>query len=213
MSATMSLNGKPRKQLADQLDRLDGILDVLGDGLSAAVADAMKAGTAAAVKEALVEVLTNPNLLATLRAGLAGSAEAAPLPKPVTEPTRPGLFARLKAKLVEARSKVASAVCGVKTGLGRAATTARLRVTRVVAPVVARVASITRTVTAVATLTHVVRKARQAALVAGLFVVMAGVMGLFAPHLLTAAVSGITAAVTVVGLGARDGARRFLALN
>ena len=38
-------------------------------------------------------------------------------------------------------------------------------------------------------------------------------LGLFAPHLLTAVVSGLTAAVTVVGLGARDGARRFLSLT
>ena len=131
----------------------------------------------------------------------------------MTEPARPGLFARLKANLAAARASVATAVSRVKAGLGRAATAARVRVTRVVAPVVARAASVTRTVTAVATLTHVVRKARRAAFVAGLFVAMAGVLGLFAPHLLTAAVSGLTAAVTVVGLGARAGTRRLLALT
>ena len=67
MTATMFLNGKPRKQLSDQLDRMDEILDVLGEGLTGAVVDAMKAGTALAVKQALVEILTNPELLATFR--------------------------------------------------------------------------------------------------------------------------------------------------
>ena len=40
MSATAT-NGKPtRNQLADQLDRLDGIIDTLAEGLNQAVADA-----------------------------------------------------------------------------------------------------------------------------------------------------------------------------
>ena len=37
-------NGKPkRKQLSEQLDRLDGIIDVLAEGLNKAVADAAEA--------------------------------------------------------------------------------------------------------------------------------------------------------------------------
>jgi hypothetical protein len=212
MSATMSLNGKPRTQLADQLDRLDAILDVLGDGLTAAVADAMKAGTAVAVKETLVEVLTNPDLLATLRAGLAG-AEATPNLPVTAGPAKQGLFARLRVNLAAAKSAAVMTACRVKGSLGRAATAVRTKLARGAATVVTRAAKVTRAVTAVATLTHVIRHARRAAMTAVILAALVGVLGLFAPHLLTAAVSGLTAAVTVVGLGARDGARRVLALN
>ena len=38
-TATMT-NDKPRKQLSDQLDRLDGILDALSEGLTGSVTDA-----------------------------------------------------------------------------------------------------------------------------------------------------------------------------
>ena len=70
MSATDTMNGKPqRKQLADQLDRLDGIIDALAAGLNQAVADAAREGTRLAVKDAIVEIMTNPELRALL-AGL-----------------------------------------------------------------------------------------------------------------------------------------------
>ena len=75
MSATTTTNGRPqRKQLADQLDRLDAILDCLADGLNQAVADAAREGTRLAVKDAIVEIMTNPDL----RALLASHAPAAP---------------------------------------------------------------------------------------------------------------------------------------
>ncbi len=48
---TATLNGRPpRKQLGDQLDRLDSILDVLADALPQAVADACKEGAKQAMK-------------------------------------------------------------------------------------------------------------------------------------------------------------------
>jgi len=44
MTATM--NGRPqRKQLSDQLDRLDTMIDCLSDALPQAVADATREGT------------------------------------------------------------------------------------------------------------------------------------------------------------------------
>lgn len=46
-------NGRVRKNLADQLDRLDGILDGLADGLNEAVAAAVKDALATAVQQAL----------------------------------------------------------------------------------------------------------------------------------------------------------------
>jgi hypothetical protein len=74
-----SANGRAqRKSLAEQIDRLDQILDGLADGLSAAVADAVTAAVGLAVQAAVREVLSNPELLRRLRpepapaAGIAG---------------------------------------------------------------------------------------------------------------------------------------------
>lgn len=55
MTATAAMtNGKPaRKQLADQLDRLDSLIDCLAEGLNQAVADACRDGARAAVREGL----------------------------------------------------------------------------------------------------------------------------------------------------------------
>jgi hypothetical protein len=61
---TTNVNGRVRKSLAEQIDRLDQILDGLADGLNEAVAMAVKEAVSLAVKEAvqavLAEVLTNP---------------------------------------------------------------------------------------------------------------------------------------------------------
>lgn len=65
-AATVSSDPPRRKQPADQLDRLDGILDALSDGLNGAVAEAAREGTRLAVKDAIVEILTDPNLRASL---------------------------------------------------------------------------------------------------------------------------------------------------
>ena len=67
MNAATIANDKPtRKQLSDQLDRLDSILDALSDGLNGAVADAAREGTRLAVKDAIVEIMTDPTLRAKL---------------------------------------------------------------------------------------------------------------------------------------------------
>ncbi len=56
-------NGRtPRTSLAQQIDRLDLILDNLSEGLQEAVAEAVKVAVTRAVEAALVEVLTNPEL-------------------------------------------------------------------------------------------------------------------------------------------------------
>jgi hypothetical protein len=56
-------NGRgQRPSLAQQIDRLDGILDNLSEGLQEAVAEAVKLAVTKAVEAALVEVLTNPEL-------------------------------------------------------------------------------------------------------------------------------------------------------
>lgn len=81
-------NGRPqRKQLSDQLDRLDSMLDGLSDALNESVAEASREGVRLAVKEAVIELLTSPDLRATLHQATAPNKEA-----------RPTLWQRLKAK-------------------------------------------------------------------------------------------------------------------
>ncbi len=95
---TATLNGRPpRKQLGDQLDRLDSILDVLADALPAAVADACKEGAKQAMKEVVLELLTNPDV----RAMLAGSVSAPPTTPTVPTVTKPNWWQVLKAKLTQ----------------------------------------------------------------------------------------------------------------
>src|SRR5436309_9699959 len=101
MSATTeTTNGRPqRKQLSDQLDRLDTIIDALAEALPEAVADATREGARQAVRDVVLELLGNPEL----RALIAGTAPAAPpatvavtsTPPPAEPgPARPGFWAR-----------------------------------------------------------------------------------------------------------------------
>ena len=95
MTATMMMtNGRVRKNLASQLDRLDSILDGLSDGLGEAVVTAVQEAVGLAVQEAvravLTEVLTNPDLLDRLRGRVAPPAQVhePPAASPPVEPLR-----------------------------------------------------------------------------------------------------------------------------
>jgi len=117
MSATMTTNGKPqRKQLGDQLDRLDSIIDLLAEGLPGAVADACRDGARLAVKDAIIEILSNPELRALLTPPRLDPVweghTTRPEPKPVTpeEPKVPSIWSRLKAKVAAAREAVVGTV-------------------------------------------------------------------------------------------------------
>jgi hypothetical protein len=121
MSATV-MNGKPRKQLSDeltrlesQLDRHDRILDALADGLTGAVKDAAVEGTRLAVKDAVVEILTDP----ALRAALHQAAAPPAVPKPESG------WARLKAKLAAAAARARAAMGGVAAGAAERAAAVR----------------------------------------------------------------------------------------
>ena len=61
MNATLT-NGRARKSLNDQLDRLDSILDGLSEALQEAVGEAVQA----AVKAVLNEILAKPEVLAKI---------------------------------------------------------------------------------------------------------------------------------------------------
>ena len=95
--------GLQRKSLAQQLDRLDQILDGLSDGLQAAVVDAVKGAVGQAVQLALREVLTHPALVARLGSTPvpAGVPAHAPTIAPTAMPTasRASWTGRLWAKI------------------------------------------------------------------------------------------------------------------
>ncbi len=110
MTATATTNGRPRKQLSDQLDRMDTIIDALAEALPEAVADATREGARQAVRDVVLELLANPDL----RAMIAGIAPAAPpatpdghaVPPRVSHPAAPSVWVRLKARLAVAREAV-----------------------------------------------------------------------------------------------------------
>ena len=181
--ATATTPAKPRKQLADQLDRLDGIIDLLADGLPEAVADA--------TRQALTELLADPDVIARLRAALTPGVQEAPA-VPTSAATRPGSFARLKSAVVNA---VARAVRLAKAGFATAAR--RVKAVAVAASFRIRAAVLRNFRVEV----PVVRTAA-AALAAG---VLAATVGYAAPPEVAAALCGFgAAAVTaVVLLGAR----------
>jgi hypothetical protein len=87
MTSATSANGAQRKSLAEQIDRLDVILDGLADALNESVADAVKDVVGRVVREAVEatirEVLGSPELL---RAALDRNAEPAPQPQPTPAP-------------------------------------------------------------------------------------------------------------------------------
>lgn len=91
-STTNAPNGRvSRKTLADQIDRLDGILDGLSDGLNDAVVTAVREAVGVAVREAvrgvLTEIVSNPELLETLRGPIAPPTPAPPASTPSAAPT------------------------------------------------------------------------------------------------------------------------------
>jgi hypothetical protein len=101
MSETMlTTNGRTRKSLAEQIDRLDGILDGLAEGLNQAVVTAVKEAVGVAVREAvqavLTEVATNPELLVRLGVPVVQPAPDEDEPEePPEDSRRPRLTERL----------------------------------------------------------------------------------------------------------------------
>ena len=197
MSASLSRNGQPRKQLADQLDRLDEILDCLGDGLTGAVVDAMKAGTAIAVKEALIEVLTNPELLAAIRTTL---PNVEPMADPASTSVGPSFWVRLKAKLSSARQATVAFIGRAKQRIASAVKTVQTVALLSGLTILGRASELKNRMNAFVTQSRVVRYGKRITLLAVGIGTATGVMSLLAPHAFAALASGATAAVTVVGV-------------
>jgi hypothetical protein len=111
-TTTTNTDGRTRKSLAEQIDRLDAILDGLGQALEEAVATAVSQAVGVAVKEAvqgvLAEVLTNPALHER-----AIPVDSQPGPQTVSPPV-PRLLARRVAWLgARARSCAQACLAGL----------------------------------------------------------------------------------------------------
>jgi hypothetical protein len=118
MSNTLNHVRTPRKQLSDQLDRLDVILDGLADALNQSVADAVRDVVGQVVREAvegtIKEVLGNPELL---RAALAAHNQPAAVEPNPTPPQRPHFEAARNALAALAqKARQAAAVARSKVG-------------------------------------------------------------------------------------------------
>jgi hypothetical protein len=117
--STTTANGRPqRKQLSDQLDRLDSIIDTLAEGLNQAVSDACKEGTRQAVRDVLIELASNPELRAMFTS-LAPAPAVAPNTQAPPAPKGPGVWNRLKAKIAAARAAAARAAAAAKEAVIR----------------------------------------------------------------------------------------------
>jgi len=97
MSSTAVSNGKAKRSLATEIDRLDQMLDGLAKGLNEAVGDAVKDALGGAMRETvqavLTELFTNPEILAKLRAALGAMPPVTAMTQPA--PARRGLRQRL----------------------------------------------------------------------------------------------------------------------
>ncbi len=179
MNATNTRKRAPeRKQLADQLDRFDALLDGLSEGLMSAITDAVRDGTRFAVKDAIVELLTDPALRARLHQAAAPEPAAAPAP---VEP-KPGFWARLKNAASGAMASVGQALAGV-VRKGRQAAAAVAAVVRDPLRVLRWIGDLKQLLTVAAAV--------------GLSV---ATLSLLAPHVVSAAVSGIAGGVAAVAV-------------
>jgi hypothetical protein len=174
-TATISNAKPPRKQLSEQLDRLDSILDGLGDGLNGAVAEAAREGTRLAVRDAIFEIMTDTTLRSKLHSATAPETPA----EPARADKRPGFWTRMRTCANQAVASV-----------GRMASNAVTAVKGKVRALGQKVAEAARSIRDLGTL-------KTTALVVGLTV---ATVSFCAPHAASAALSGISSAVAAVAV-------------
>jgi len=183
MSATSTINGKPRKQLADQLDRLDSIIDALAEGLPGAVADACREGARQAVKDAIIEIVTNPELRVLLAPVPVATPTVSPAPEPTPiTPPRPNLWSRLNTKVKTTKASILGAAVNVKNS------------------VVGRGQAIRDAMTAIGQAAGEAVPLKHISLVALGAGVVVGAVCLLVPQSVSALVGGVGAAVTTASL-------------
>jgi len=197
--STSVLNGTPRrKQLSDQLDRFDGIIDALAGGLPEAVAAATRDGAKEAIAQVLRELFTDPTVLALLR----GTGAA---PTPPAEP-KPSAWTRLKAAVRAAATRVRSVAKSVAARVAD-------RVKPITVAVRARVRRIRSTVVATRHLFDLAWRVKRAVLVGlavGVLVLLACQLSHTAASVLAGVGAGVTASVAHFGLWVRRTARRLV---
>ena len=121
---TTNTINRPRKNLSEQIDRLDSILDGLSESLNEAVTTAVKEAVTSGVQHAIVEVLTNPELQQLLH-------PPKPPDPPVHSPTPPessgggGFLGGLWLALSGTAGRVAKAASAVGGWLAATAQKAR----------------------------------------------------------------------------------------
>jgi hypothetical protein len=141
MTATTrtNINGQPRKTLASQIDRLDGILDGLDAALAGAVQEAVEQAVKQAVQVVLTEVLTNRELQEQL--------QQAAQPAPPGPPRGPKSTAnRLWQATTEAARQTVRKVKQLGRGVGMALLAAGGVVAGVVYAARRQIVSVARTV-------------------------------------------------------------------
>ena len=184
MNSTASNHRPQRKQLSDQLDRFEQILDGLSEGLNDAITDAAQAGTRMAVKDAVIKILTDAELRDKFRDMIG------PVPQTVPAPARNGFWSWLKSGFVR---------------LGQTLGIVRTKVTEAAASGVRRISeSLAPPISAVQILGSMKRL-----LVVGLFV--GGILAILSylmPHFLSATLSGISGAVAAMTVQLGIWARR-----
>lgn len=205
MPATLN-HARPRRQLADQLDRMDGILDALADALPAAVRDAVRDGLGAAAREAVAAALTDPAVLARLRAEgapvVAFAPPTPPLPLPMTSPP-PTRLARLGRWVGRHMMSVFDAAATV-------AAAGKTAIRRTWNGLAERYRAVRANVRAAAWLLDVVWSLRRAGAIAlGVGLAVAG--GSLASHTAAAVLAGTGAVATAAAVQAALKARRLLA--
>jgi hypothetical protein len=87
MTIELNTHSQPRRTLAQQLDRLDTILDGLSEGLNEAVAESVGSAVRQAVETALAGIMKNPEILAKLQPAMPAPATDPAATKPTERPS------------------------------------------------------------------------------------------------------------------------------
>jgi hypothetical protein len=212
---TVSPNGRVRKSLANEIDRLNQILDGLADGLNEAVAAAVQNAVAQAVQQAiqtaLSEVLTSPAVIEQLRQKI-GSPVTTP-PQQKTSVIKNGC--RRLLNWIGAKAKAAACFCmACLKAIGNAGKALLVKVRQVVALSRTQVVRGLELVPVVVMLGfRLARKFKMPLLVAIVIGVGIGVVAFVAGRSVAAVGSGIGAFVTTLSVQAGLWLRRMLGLR
>jgi hypothetical protein len=122
-TTTTNTNGRARKSLAEQIDRLDSILDGLAEALQGAVAETVTEAVGLAVKEAvrcvLAEVLSSPEFLERLRQVAASSNPAPVMAAPRKQEPFRRWFGRATTWALERMGNLRQTIASAASFIGR----------------------------------------------------------------------------------------------